>query len=129
MGSNSKGDRYERKLVNALVDDGWYAQRTAASGSATENDLPDVVAAKDGRREVIELKYSSSPPVYVSPDKVDGLLWLANHLEATPRLCLRMSGDTSFYCIEPSKCRRTGGAGNYVLDESILTDAIVIAEA
>jgi Holliday junction resolvase len=123
----SKGGRYERKLVNGLVDDGWYAQRTAASGSATPHDLPDVVAAKNGRREVIELKYISDPPAYVAESKVKGLIWLSNHLDATPRLCLRMSGDRSFYCVTPAECPRTD-SGSYRLAESIVSDAVVIAE-
>lgn len=129
MPANKKGDRYERKLVNALTEDGWFAQRAAASGGGGDHELPDVIAAKNGRIEVIELKYIASPPVYVSPEKVEGLVWLANHLEGTPRLSLRMKGDTSYYCVHPQHVRQTEEAGNYVLNDSILTDAIVIAEA
>lgn len=124
----NKGDRYERKLVNALTENGWFAQRAAASGGGGDHELPDVIAAKDGRIEVIELKFSSDPPVYVSESKVAGLEWLADHLSGTPRLCLRMSGDTSFYAVQPNGCKRTS-SGNYVLSESILSSAVVIAEA
>lgn len=45
--TKQKGDRAERKLVNYIEDElGYYAQRTTASGAATDRNRPDVIAIK-----------------------------------------------------------------------------------
>lgn len=45
--SHRKGDRAERELSNWLEDTaGWYAQRTGASGAATDRARPDVIACR-----------------------------------------------------------------------------------
>lgn len=39
-----KGKRQERELANRLLENGWYAQRTGASGAATTSARPDITA-------------------------------------------------------------------------------------
>lgn len=47
--SSRKGDRAERALSDHLEDDrGYYAQRTASSGAATDRNRPDVLAFRPG---------------------------------------------------------------------------------
>lgn len=128
--SRKKGSRYERKLVSAFdsigddddtaVSDEWFVSKEAASGSATERDLPDVTAARNGVVWVMELKsvdVNKNTKIWVSEEKVDGLVWLATNLGGEPRLVARWinAQDTTFYAYHPEELRRTE-AGSYVLD-------------
>ena len=116
--SRSKGSRYERQLVGIYSDEGWYAQRIQASGSGTENELPDIIAAKEGLIHVIELKFTSKGQVYVQEEKVNGLQWLATQLGATPFITARFKGDTTYYAFLPQDCERTS-SGTHVIRESM----------
>jgi len=44
--SHAKGSRYERELVNRFRENDWGALRLPSSGSATDADLPDVLAGE-----------------------------------------------------------------------------------
>lgn len=123
--SKSKGARYERELVNLFYDDGWFAQRVATSGSATDHELPDVQAARNGVVLVIELKYCADDNIYVDAEKVGGLIWLAQHLDAQARLVARWKGDATFYAWKPSDLEPTP-SGNFPLRKSDRSDASVL---
>ena len=56
MSSNRKGDRRERELVNRLDEAGFAVMRAPASGSATDRELPDVLAGDGGTFYAIEAK-------------------------------------------------------------------------
>ena len=64
--SNAKGDRRERELVNDLDGAGFAVMRAPASGSATERELPDVLAGDGETFYAIEAKSSAGDPVYLS---------------------------------------------------------------
>ncbi|PSP40299.1 nucleoid-structuring protein H-NS [Halobacteriales archaeon QH_6_64_20] len=49
MPGNPKGDRRERELVNELDEAGFAVMRAPASGSATDRELPDVLAGRADR--------------------------------------------------------------------------------
>jgi len=70
-------DDYERELVNYLYDLRFAVQRAAASGSATENELPDVIGLRDGPRThhlwAIEGKTSSDHHIYLPQEEVESL--------------------------------------------------------
>ena len=63
--SNAKGDRRERELVNALDERGFAVMRAPASGSATDRDLPDVLAGDGETFYAIEAKSSAGAPIYL----------------------------------------------------------------
>jgi Holliday junction resolvase len=66
MVTNTKGSRRERELVNQLDETGFAVMRAPASGSATERELPDVLAGDNGYFLAIEAKSSSGDPIYLS---------------------------------------------------------------
>jgi Holliday junction resolvase len=68
------GDRSERAFVRMFKDtEHWWAQRAAASGAATEADLPDVTFAHDGIAFAGEEKTTSEPYIYVDPEEYSQL--------------------------------------------------------
>lgn len=97
-----KGTRVERELSNRLEDEwGWYAQRTGASGGATDRARPDVIACR-------RLGSEHTPPSYVRTDaalievkawkrgtgqldgeEIDALVEAAGRAGATPLLVVK----------------------------------------
>lgn len=68
------GDRMERQLATMFGEtEHWWAQRAAASGSATDADLPDVTFAHDGIAFAAEEKTTSEGRIYVTEDEVEAL--------------------------------------------------------
>lgn len=84
-----KGDRRERELTNKLDDDGFAVIRAPASGSRTERELPDVLAADGDNTYAIESKASSGGKVYLDKQKVQGLDWFAKKFNAVPLAAFR----------------------------------------
>ena len=107
MGKKSKGADKERELANLFRDNDWFSTRIGSSGSATSAELPDLIAAKDGNVIVTELKYTSSDIAYYKEDKIDGLIWLAEEIDAKPYLSVRFKHDKTFYAIPPEMSSRT----------------------
>lgn len=127
VNSNSKGDRAERTLVNALDARDFAVMRAPASGSATERELPDVFAGK--RRSsnthfyAIELKRSSSDTIYIDEAEIEALEYFAEHFGATPLIGFKfdierddpawgVDDDPGIYFMLPDRAYRTDG-GNY----------------
>jgi Holliday junction resolvase len=69
--SSQKGDRRERELVNRLDGAGFAVMRAPASGSATDRDLPDVLAGDGDRFYAIEAKSSAGDPIYLDGAEVE----------------------------------------------------------
>lgn len=68
------GDREERTFVRMFGDtEHWWAQRAAASGAATDADLPDVTFAHDGTAFAGEEKATSAPYIYLDPEEIEAL--------------------------------------------------------
>lgn len=87
--SNRKGDRAERELSNWLEDEmGWYAQRTASSGSATDRARPDVYASRDeygtpwGRIAMVEVKSYADGTVTLAAEEIEDLAEAAHRAGA-----------------------------------------------
>ena len=133
------GDRYERELVNSLDACGYVAMRAPSSGSATERELPDVLAMRPvpqvldvdgggietvGATEAlaIELKTTSSTTAYADESEVAALEQFAREAGARPLVAGRFKRtgyDRVHYLVPPERCRRTQGddAGNYGVPE------------
>lgn len=79
------GERTERKLAALFSNNlGWEAQRAAASGSATDSNLPDVTFGHGGVGIAAEEKTTSDGVIYVRQDEIDGLKAYADAYGMTP---------------------------------------------
>jgi len=119
--SNAKGDRRERELVNELDDAGFAVMRAPASGSATDRELPDVLAGNEGDFYAIEAKSSVGNPIYLTGEEVEALVYFAQNFGAKPRIGVRFDRE-AWYFFHPSDCYVTD-SGNYrVKKETALAD-------
>lgn len=89
MGSNQKGSRAERDLVNRLDSAGFAVMRAPASGSATDRELPDVLAGDGSVFYAIEAKVSSGDPIYIANEEIDALHYFSQNFGAWPRVGVR----------------------------------------
>ena len=109
--SNSKGDRRERELVNRLDQRGFAVMRAPSSGSATERELPDVLAGDGDVFYAIEAKSSSGDPIYLDGTEVENLVYFARNFGAKPRIGARFDRE-NWYFFHPADLHTTAG-GNY----------------
>ncbi|WP_252701209.1 Holliday junction resolvase Hjc [Natronosalvus vescus] len=109
--SQAKGDRRERELVNRLDEAGFAVMRAPASGSATERELPDVLAGDGEVFYAIEAKSSSGNPIYLTGEEVEALIYFAQNFGAKPRIGVRFDRE-DWYFFHPADLHVTGG-GNY----------------
>lgn len=87
--ANRKGERRERQLVNLLDEVGFAVMRAPASGSATDRELPDVLAGNGNRFYAIEAKSSSGNPIYLDAAEVEALEYFADSFGAEARIGIR----------------------------------------
>jgi len=109
--ANRKGERRERELVNRLDAAGFAVMRAPASGSATDRELPDVLAGNGERFYAIEAKSSRGDPIYLDAEEVDALRFFATNFGALPRIGIRFDNH-SWRFFDPDKLYTTP-AGNY----------------
>lgn len=109
--ANRKGERRERELVNRLDAAGFAVMRAPASGSATDRDLPDVLAGNGESFYAIEAKSSSGDPIYLDSEEVASLVFFSQNFGAAARIGVRFDErDWSFF--HPDDLHVTAG-GNY----------------
>lgn len=111
------GDAKERELVREIDgSDGWVAMRAPASGSATDRDLPDVLAGNSGKFLLVELKSSGGDPIYIPEAEVRALQRFARAFGGQAKIGCRWSSrslqDSTFYFSSPERLYRTD-AGSY----------------
>ncbi len=109
--SQAKGDRRERELVNELDAAGFAVMRAPASGSATERELPDVLAGDGETFYAIEAKSSAGDPIYLTGEEVEALIYFAQNFGAKPRIGVRFDRE-DWYFFHPGDLHVTDG-GNY----------------
>ncbi|WP_312910814.1 Holliday junction resolvase Hjc [Natronosalvus caseinilyticus] len=109
--SQAKGDRRERELVNLLDEAGFAVMRAPASGSATERELPDVLAGDGETFYAIEAKSSAGNPIYLTGEEVEALIYFAQNFGAKPRIGVRFDRE-DWYFFHPGDLHVTDG-GNY----------------
>ncbi|WP_121744015.1 Holliday junction resolvase Hjc [Natronorubrum halophilum] len=115
--SQAKGDRRERELVNALDDAGFAVMRAPASGSATERELPDVLAGDSEQFYAIEAKSSAGDPIYLTGEEVEALIYFAQNFGAKPRIGVRFDRE-DWYFFHPGDLYVTDG-GNYRVKKEV----------
>lgn len=81
---SKKGSREERELVNMLWEADCAAMRAPASGGATKNPLPDVIAGNGKIYLAIEVKSTSSERIYIDSGKINALLEFSQIFGAEP---------------------------------------------
>jgi len=121
MSANRKGDRRERELVNELDAAGFAVMRAPASGSATERDLPDVLAGDGDRFFAIEAKSSAGDPIYLSGEEVESLIYFARNFGAKARIAVRFDRE-DWYFFHPGDLHVTDGGNYRVKKETALAD-------
>jgi Holliday junction resolvase len=125
--SNAKGDRRERELVNALDGAGFAVMRAPASGSATDRDLPDVLAGNGETFYAIEAKSSAGDPIYLTGEEVEALVYFSRNFGATPRIGVRFDRE-DWYFFHPDDCHTTDGGNYRVKKETALAEGTDFAE-
>lgn len=119
--SNAKGDRRERELVNLLDDAGFAVMRAPASGSATERELPDVLAGDGEVFYAIEAKSSAGDPIYLTGEEVEALVYFSQNFGAKARIGVRFDRE-DWYFFHPSDLYTTDGGNYRVKKETALSD-------
>jgi Holliday junction resolvase len=119
--SNAKGDRRERELVNRLDERGFAVMRAPASGSATERELPDVLAGDGEAFYAIEAKSSAGDPIYLDGQEIENLVYFAQNFGASPKVGVRFDHE-DWYFFHPGDLHVTGGGNYRVKRETALAD-------
>jgi Holliday junction resolvase len=127
MSANRKGDRRERELVNLLDEAGFAVMRAPASGSATDRELPDVLAGDGDRFYAIEAKSSSGKPIYLEGEEVEALVYFARNFGAKARIAARFDRE-DWYFFHPSDLHVTDGGNYRVKKETALTEGADLNE-
>ncbi|MFO7834069.1 MAG: Holliday junction resolvase Hjc [Halohasta sp.] len=127
MSANRKGDRRERELVNRLDEAGFAVMRAPASGSATDRELPDVLAGDGERFYAIEAKSSSGDPIYLSGEEVEALIYFAQNFGAKARIGVRFDRE-DWYFFHPGDLYTTDGGNYRVKKETALADGVDFEE-
>ncbi|AEH35905.1 Holliday junction resolvase Hjc [Halopiger xanaduensis] len=125
--SQAKGDRRERELVNELDEAGFAVMRAPASGSATERELPDVLAGDGEQFYAIEAKSSSGDPIYLTGEEVEALIYFAQNFGAKPRIGVRFDRE-DWYFFHPGDLYVTDGGNYRVKKETAVADGTDFAE-
>ena len=125
--SNAKGDHRERELVNELDDAGFAVMRAPASGSATERELPDVLAGDGERFYAVEAKSSAGDPIYLSGEEIEALVYFSRNFGAKPRVGARFDHE-DWYFFHPGDLYETDGGNYRVKRETALADGTDFAE-
>ena len=119
--SNAKGDRRERELVNRLDAKGFAVMRAPASGSATERELPDVLAGDGAVFYAIEAKSSAGDPIYLTGEEVEALVYFSQNFGAKPKIGVRFDREDWFF-FHPAEVHQTDGGNYRVKKETALED-------
>ena len=125
--SQAKGDRRERELVNLLDDAGFAVMRAPASGSATDRELPDVLAGNGESFYAIEAKSSADNPIYLTGEEVEALIYFSRNFGAKPRIGARFDRE-DWYFFHPGDLHTTDGGNYRVKKETAIATGTDFAE-
>ena len=110
-----KGSAEERDLVHKLWERNFAAMRAPASGGATKNPLPDVVAGNGKIYLAIEVKTTSKDKVYIDAPQIDALCEFSKIFGARPYIGVRFKY-TKWLFLKPENTPRTRN-GNYKVEK------------
>jgi Holliday junction resolvase len=95
--------------------------RAPASGSATDRDLPDVLAGNGETFYAIEAKSSAGDPIYLTGEEVESLIYFARNFGANARIAVRFDRE-DWYFFHPGDCYTTDGGNYRVKKETALAE-------
>lgn len=121
--SHRKGSRTERELVQLLDEAGFAVMRAPASGSATDRNLPDVLAGNGQRFYAIEAKSSGGEAIYLDGEEVEALIYFARNFGANARVGVRFDNMDWFF-FHPGDLHRTDGGNYRVTREAALAKGV-----
>ncbi len=127
MSASRKGDRRERELVNALDEAGFAVMRAPASGSATDRELPDVLAGDSETFYAIEAKSRADDRIYLDGEEIEALVYFARNFGAKPRVGVRFDREDWFF-FHPANLYQTDGGNYRVTREKALADGTDFSE-
>ncbi|MGB9986875.1 Holliday junction resolvase Hjc [Salarchaeum japonicum] len=127
MVRNRKGDRRERELVNRLDEAGFAVMRAPASGSATQRELPDVLAGDGESFYAVEAKSSSGDPIYLTGEEIEALVYFSQNFGARPKVGARFDRE-DWYFFHPHDLHQTDGGNYRVKKETALESGETIAD-
>ncbi|MDO5824483.1 Holliday junction resolvase Hjc [Methanobrevibacter sp.] len=110
-----KGSAEERDLVHKLWERNFAAMRAPASGGATKNPLPDVVAGNGNIYLAIEVKTTTKDKIYIDSLQIDELCKFSKIFGAKPYIGIRFKY-IKWLFLEPDKTPRTRN-GNYKVEK------------
>ncbi|MXR21776.1 Holliday junction resolvase Hjc [Halobacterium bonnevillei] len=119
--SNAKGNRRERQLVNEFDERGFAVMRAPASGSATERELPDVLAGDGNAFYAVEAKSSAGDPIYLTGEEVEALVYFSQNFGAKPKIGVRFDRE-DWYFFHPADVYQTDGGNYRVKKETAVED-------
>jgi len=104
--------------------------RDPASGSATERELPDVLAGNGDAFYAIEAKSSAGDPIYLTGEEVQALVYFAQNFGAKPRIGVRFDRE-DWYFFHPGDCYTTVKADDGVrkLLQAVADGTLSVEEA
>lgn len=122
-----KGSAEERDLVHKLWNRNFAAMRAPASGGATKNPLPDVVAGNGKIYLSIEVKTTTKDKIYIDFPQIDALCEFSDKFGAKAYIGVKFKY-TKWLFLEPKNTQRTKN-GNYKIDKDYaLENALEIDE-
>jgi Holliday junction resolvase len=114
---SKKGSREERELVNMLWEANCAAMRAPASGGATKNPLPDVVAGNGKIYLAIEVKSSSKDRIYINSEKIEALCEFSEIFGAEPFIGAKFKRE-KWRFVHPTNLYKTK-QNNFRLDKDL----------
>ncbi len=106
-----RGVEAERELANLLWKKGFAVVRGPASGGGVRKRFqPDLIALKDGKIAVLEVKRSKELPVYLRPEQVLGLTEFAKRAGGKAFIAVKVIREGwIFFKIDNVKTTKRGG--------------------
>ena len=111
-----KGSAEERDLVHKLWERNFAAMRAPASGGATKNPLPDVIAGNGKIYLAIEVKTTTKDKIYIDFPQIDALIEFSETFGADPYLGVKFKY-TKWFFLSPDLIEKTRN-GNYKVEKN-----------
>jgi len=119
-----RGFGAERELARLLWRHGFAVVRGPASGARTKHVIyPDLVALYKGHIYVFEVKYRSSPSIYISSEQVGRLREFAERAGAEPLIAVKIPR-RGWYVVRLSEAKRT--RNGIKIDEDVISTALTL---
>ncbi|MEB3756802.1 MAG: Holliday junction resolvase [Desulfurococcales archaeon] len=126
--SRQKGFYYERSLARKLWSKGFAVIRGPGSGGGSKDIIqPDLVAVKDGKIFVFEIKVRwKRNAIYIGKEKVERLKEFAKRAGGEPFIAVKIIDHVDWKFIPVDRLEKTG-KGNYKVSMEFLGEALTLS--